>query len=381
MDPGGFIDVVVHLRNKQDTYYRSMYWAVHELEQVGLVKMYVDKTKDIVPNLKDKSNWQNDTYENEEIDLVKTIEGSPTEQSILIDNIGIGLDDPLPFDSMPVDMKSFACEVTEKGRRLAKNLLPLWKGICDIELDEDQENLLHYVNQHSPKSAPDHQWLEGAFFTNPEEPDIPDYAAMRTLERLKFVSPYYRDYYDRFFQLHSTYKGLVWDTRRELIFKSKLINDLVAEWETTSVDFKRELHLDTKDEKAEFIKDILSLVNTQASGRRWLIIGFDKNHAYFAPPDPKLTQDRIEQIIARYITPCVDIHYAAVNYQLGPVGMLEVIRDPKKLPYCVMKEINRDRKSPLQSGEIFVRHGSQVEKPTDAELDALQKEGNYARSN
>ncbi len=76
-------------------------------------------------------------------------------------------------------------------------------------------------------------------------------------------------------RLKSSYFGLVWETRRGFTLESKFIDELVAEWETTSVDFKRELYLDTADQKAEFTKDVIGLANTQASGRRWMIIGFD----------------------------------------------------------------------------------------------------------
>jgi hypothetical protein len=135
------------------------------------------------------------------------------------------------------------------------------------------------------------------------------------------------------------------------------------------------------DQKAEFVKDILSLVNTKASGRRWLIVGFDdKSHKYYGPPDSKLTQNRIEQVLARYGEPQVDVRYEAVEYRSGSVGKLEVLRDPKKLPYRVKEQMNRDKKPPFMPGDLFVRHGSQVEKPTDAELLALQEEGNAARS-
>ncbi len=163
--------------------------------------------------------------------------------------------------------------------------------------------------------------------------------------------------------------------------ESRFIDDLVTEWETTSVDFKRQLSLDTMDQKAELVKDILGLVNTKASGRRWFIIGFDdKTHKYFGPPDAKITQNRIEQILARYIEPYIDVHYEAVECRVGRVGKLEVIRDPQKLPYHVKEQMNREKKPPLMPGDLFVRHGSQVEKPTDAELLALQEEGNHARS-
>jgi len=64
------------------------------------------------------------------------------------------------------------------------------------------------------------------------------------------------------------------------------------------------VHTNTPDEKAELIKDILALANTHASGRRWLIIGFDpKTHTYSGPPDAKLTQDHLEQLLSPYGRP------------------------------------------------------------------------------
>src|SRR5260370_33892844 len=52
--------------------------------------------------------------------------------------------------------------------------------------------------------------------------------------------------------LTATYRGCVWVTRRGFTLEAKFIDELVAEWETTSVDFKRQLSLDTMDLKAEF---------------------------------------------------------------------------------------------------------------------------------
>ncbi len=62
--------------------------------------------------------------------------------------------------------------------------------------------------------------------------------------------------------------------------------------------------------------------------------------------------------------------------------MLEVRRDPQKLPYRVKIEMKRDdRRKSIQPGTIFVRHGSHVAIPTDDELKALQEEANHAKSN
>lgn len=153
----------------------------------------------------------------------------------------------------------------------------------------------------------------------------------------------------------ANYAGLVWERRRGEVEGARSLDQLLAEWETTSVEFKRELLLSTADQKTEFIKDVIGLANTQASGRRWMIIGFDdKTRAYYAPPDLSVTQNRIEQILAQYAAPSIDVRYEVVDYKGGHVGKLEVLRDPKKLPHRVAqflgdkKRITKD--PPLRKG-------------------------------
>ena len=59
--------------------------------------------------------------------------------------------------------------------------------------------------------------------------------------------------------------------------------------------------------------------------------------------------------------------------------MLEVLRDPQKLPYGVARSIGEKRR--IEQDDIYVRHESQVEKPSPLEEQALIDEGNQARSN
>jgi hypothetical protein len=166
--------------------------------------------------------------------------------------------------------------------------------------------------------------------------------------------------------------------------ESRFIDDLVREWETTSVEFKQYFYVKSVEQKAEFIKDVLGLANTQASGRRWLIISFNnKTREYFGPPEAHLRQDDLECLIAEYTDPCLELRYEVVDYRKGPVGKLEILRDPKKVPYRVAKSLGdklKGNKKQILQGQIFVRHGSQVEEPTDLELQALLEEGNRARS-
>jgi hypothetical protein len=278
-------------------------------------------------------------------------------------------------------------EVTRSGQELAEDMTQLWEHICTKNLRPEQAELIKIINELSEQTTADYAWLD-----YPASAEILSkigwtdknrlWSVAKPLEQqLGFLADYPAMNSDIGFR--ATYKGLVWTTRRGLTLESKRIDSLVKEWETTSIDFKREQYLHTADQKAEFVKDILGLANTKASGQRLLIIGFDeKTRSYYGPPDSSLTQNKIEQVLARLTSPVVEVKYQIINYRFGPVGQIEVLRDPKKLPYCVAeREGSKDKggKRQIEKDQIFVRHGSQTEKPTDEELKAIKEEGNRAR--
>jgi len=274
---------------------------------------------------------------------------------------------------------------TSTGEQVAGDKTALWQVFCDVHLKPEQEQLLRAVNRLSPQSAEDHAWVEWAErddllselgWSDKEGIDLL-WAVSDELEEQHFVRAHKR--IGAAVDLEATYRGLVWEHKRGFTLESKVIDELVAEWETRSVDFKRELRTKTADEKAELIKDVIALANTQASGSRLLIIGFeDKAHAYHGPPDPKITQEHLEQLMSQYTAPMVDVRYEIVDYRAGKVGRLGILRDPKKLPYRVAKSIG-DKKR-IEQGDVFVRHGSLCEPPTDAELLAIEEEGRRARA-
>ncbi len=179
-------------------------------------------------------------------------------------------------------------KATRQGRELIQDqdMTPLWQTICQERLGPEEEQLLKVVNKLSSQPASDHAWLKAVSHTDiiAELEGIRDVDGLwplsQELEQIGLIGC--SRYLGPRIEFRATYNGLVWETRRGYTIMSKFIDELVSEWETTSVDFKRELHLDTADEKAEFIKDVLSLVNTKASGRRWMVIGFDNGtHAYY----------------------------------------------------------------------------------------------------
>jgi hypothetical protein len=258
-----------------------------------------------------------------------------------------------------------------------QNPIWYWSSTCQIELEAEQEELLRLVNRRSVQTAPDHLYLE----TLSQEQLLAELNWTDGRTRLLVVA---NELKERGLvrrvgvQWRASYRGLVWETRRGLTINSQFIDKLVEEWETTSVEFKRQLQLETADQKAEFIKDVIGLANTQVSGRRWLVIGFDdKTRGFHGPPDPRVSQNRIEQIVAEYAAPNIDVQYKVLTYRAGDVALLEVKRDAAKLPYGVAKALGLHKR--IEVGQVFVRHGSQVEEPTAGELLALQDETNRAK--
>lgn len=288
------------------------------------------------------------------------------------------------------DANATFMKLTWDGRKSAQDIFPVWENACLIKLEPVLEHALRIINERS--NVPDEDFGRVEYVsTNTISCELGLSNADLTLEdveemlrELMALGLAYWDGGEHPDEVRSTYRGLVWENRRDLVIGARFIDGLVAEWETTSVDFKRELSLDTASQKAEFIKDVIGLANTQASGRRRMIIGFDdKTRAHYGPPDSRITQNRIEQILGDYVQPFVDVRYEVIDYRASKVGVLEVLRDAVKIPHHVAKSLGDKAagdKKRIEEGQIFVRHGSQTEPPTPAELDAIREEAERART-
>jgi hypothetical protein len=280
------------------------------------------------------------------------------------------------------DANATLIKLTREGRNAAKDIFPVWENACLIRIEPVMEKALKIVNSHS--HLPDQHFARVELVsTNTVHCELDNDCMTQedvweVLGELRDRALIYWDGGKDPDEIRANYRGLIWETRRDQVIGARFIDNLVAEWETTSTEFKREVQLGTADQRAEFIKDVIGLANTQASGRRWLIVGFDdKTRAYHGRPHPFVTQNRIETILAQYAAPNLDVRYEAIAYKGGQVGRLEVLRDAKKLPYRVAKSLGEKKR--IIEGQIFVRHGSQTEAPTVAELRAIHEEAERAR--
>jgi hypothetical protein len=180
-------------------------------------------------------------------------------------------------------------------------------------------------------------------------------------------------------RVRPTYRGIVRATKRVSTEWQQRLAEMVDEWETATVEFKRELDLGSPRKNREFARDVTALANTKASGReRYLILGYEpKSREFTTTASPTVSQDRLEDILNEYVDPAVTIRYFTVEPESGHglVGIVEVRRDPTLVPHRLKHETGLSDAEP-----VYVRHGSHVEHPTPEELDALVAEGERARA-
>ena len=266
--------------------------------------------------------------------------------------------------------------------RGGSSLTDLWPGIFETFLEPDDRSYLEALVEmaHRPgEEFADVDWVQhpevfARLGWTDDDHDGHDLSiVLRDLGfaklRLALSSPV---------DIYPTYKGVVRVTRQAATEGQVLVRSLLDDWETTTVEFKRELVLGTPKANAEFGRDITALANTKASGTpRYLIVGFDPGrHGFTTPFDPAIDQDRLEQILDAYTKPPPTIRLQRVSDRsgTGDIGVIEVRRDPASLPHRMSKGAGK-----IEAGQVFVRHGAHVVPPDADELADLEAEGRDAR--
>jgi predicted HTH transcriptional regulator len=141
------------------------------------------------------------------------------------------------------------------------------------------------------------------------------------------------------------------------------LREIIAKGENESVDFKRELHIESPAQKAEFIKDIIALSNS-TSDKGYLIIGVENSGNSYGIES--LPEERIQQIIHTYIYPNIILKCFTVFLDTTHIGIIEIKGTEK--PHRVIKEIDR-----LIVNDVFVRHGSTTAKASPDEMFRMRK--------
>jgi hypothetical protein len=285
-----------------------------------------------------------------------------------------------------IEFKSqWQIEIEHEARKIeVSSLRSSWKPIHDIWLDEQQEAFLRGVVELSEQRAEDRAWLAEVHAYDVferlgwdrDDNRIADLVFGLGKANLLVTS---RITMGGGWNIYPTYVGVVRAMESETSELHELVAELLPDWETANVDFKRELHLETSDEKAEFVRDVLGLANTQVTGKRYLVIGWDpKSRAFMTDVDTRVDQERIEDLLDRFTKPTVTVRYRTFPYAGGTAAVLEVERNRAKVPYRVKQRL-AGQKRVIEVGDAYVRHGSRVVNADADELADLETEADRAR--
>lgn len=269
--------------------------------------------------------------------------------------------------------------LTDRGEMMEHSQISAsWQGLTSILLTDRQEKLLKQLTdlaqeEHEKYARLVHVNVSAAWEQSPGAHANPVLAATlgRQLadkglaELMPTVDPTGRP----------TYAGLVRATQGRVTEDQRLVAQLLDDWETVESDVKEILKLDSPTERAEFARDIMGLVNTKARAGRYMLLGFnDETRSFTTTPDTKITQDRMEDVLGSHCEPLPPVKYRLVPWETGSAGLIEVIRQPHKLPYRATRSTRK-----LTKDAVYVRHGTHVTEADAAELNDLKAEGDRAR--
>ncbi len=150
----------------------------------------------------------------------------------------------------------------------------------------------------------------------------------------------------------------------EVINKNDLIGLLKLQREGSTLDYKRDLILESESKNAEFIKDVLALANsgspayivTGVENETWKPVGITKNYY----------QAQLNQILQNRTDPPIKVEYMEMEVNGKTHGVVKILgEDP---PYVTMV---KDRYGSIQRGTVYVRNFDINEGARRADLDRM----------
>ncbi len=144
-------------------------------------------------------------------------------------------------------------------------------------------------------------------------------------------------------------------------------------------EFKREIHVETLESKAEFIRDMISLGNMALRERRkaYLIVGVSRSGSVLEITNPNLCDDATyQQIIKSYVDPKMEFASRSFSFNANKIPVF-VLSPQGEIPYSVQKVLNSQAKKDskkqvsLNEGQSWIRDGSSKREITVGELKRL----------
>ncbi len=142
--------------------------------------------------------------------------------------------------------------------------------------------------------------------------------------------------------------------------------------ESMCVDFKKTQY--QKENRDEFLKDIMSMANANTdTNKRYIIIGVKQvpsGEREFHPiPAEAFTDDaEYQSLVRNNIEPEIKFSYQPIMFKECRFGVFEIIECNQR-PYMFKKDVVRYKK-----GECYIRRGSQIERVNRYDLEVMYEE-------
>ncbi len=148
---------------------------------------------------------------------------------------------------------------------------------------------------------------------------------------------------------------------------------LLQQEESSFLEFKESIDLDSKEGKGKFLKRILALANSCIS-QSFMIVGIeDKTKRVVGCQG--ITEEKIQQIVNRYCRPPIDFEFKLIPYEGLQIGVIQIYH---RYHFHTLKEsfhyqVN-GKEIKLEDKQVFVRRGSTVSEATPEEIIELSRD-------
>jgi len=133
---------------------------------------------------------------------------------------------------------------------------------------------------------------------------------------------------------------------------------LIARRETSRVDLKLELNLDTPWHKAEFVKDLMAFANGHEPETAYILIGVRDDGEVIGLQAPLHDEARLQQIAADYTDPPVDFSFYPCILGGVTIGVIEIPVSSERFHVARSDIQQSGGKHLLREGETVIRQGT-----------------------
>lgn len=158
------------------------------------------------------------------------------------------------------------------------------------------------------------------------------------------------------------------------MLSSAEIEMLITHGENEKLEFKEVVHLSPVGARAEFIRDILALVNSHGDRKGYMLIGVSKTGTIRDITDLDLRDENFQQSVNELVEPPIRFKFVETEFSNSKIGYLEVDHSLTR-PHVVKKSLGAE----LPSGDIFIRYGSAKRRPTAWDYEEFFKSRSVAQ--